>query len=399
MPERRRRAFLAALVLALGCVAGGCGGAGAGAPASSGAEVRGTPEFESGSSADVAGFSRAPLAAPGELAGRLFYVPYDKPGCELHVYDLASGEDRQVGSVGAECTSLWGFTASPDGSRIAWRDSNSEIVIDDLNGGVIRLPAASNEMRDEDLGATFGPAFSPDSRYLSYCARGANDAFAFRVADVRDGHTVAELAGTCRAVLTAKGLAELRGGDVLLDGQPLELGEEQGPALAKLEPPYQIATDPSGTRIALLGHGMAQGKRKATAVVDAYDLDGNPLGRSVLEGSLVREDITLWFGIVRLAPSARSALVMWGCILQLAPFATEARFPLLYGEDGPALGFLDYSPDGRFGVLGRRDYQPLASGGGAQEAVPALDAVVLDADTLAPRYRVPVHSEFIAWSR
>lgn len=398
MPERRRPAFFGALVLALGCLAGGCGGAGAGAPASSGSELRGTPEFEHGSSADVAGFSRAPLAAPGELAGRLFYVPYDEPGCELHMLDLAGGEDRRLGSVGTDCTSLWGFTASPDGSHLAWRDSNGEIVIRDLNGGAVRVSAASNEMREEDLGATFGPAFSPDSRDLSYCARDAEGDFVFRVADVRDGRTVAELAGTCRAVLTAKGLAELRGGDVLLDGQPLELGEEQGPALAKREPPYQIAIDASGTRIALLAHGIPSGEAKATAVVDAYDLDGNPLGRSVLEGGLDREGITLWFGIVRLAPSARSALVMWGCILQLAPFTGADRFPLLYGEDGPALGFIDYSPDGRFAVLGRRGYQPLASGGGTQEAVPALDAVVLDADTLAPRYRVPVHSEFIAWS-
>jgi len=348
----------------------------------------------------VPAFAAAPVAAPGELSGRLLYVPYDRPGCELRVYDLASGEDESLGPLGADCAPgdfLYGFTASPDRSLLAWRDSSGHVLVREENGQLLRLAAASNEMAEDELGANFGPAFSPDSRQLSYCALGADGTLIFTIVDPRDGRILAELANGCRAVLTARGVAELSDGSVFVDGRSLTLEDQPGPALEQIEAPYQLATNPSGTRIALLAHGVAVGEKKTTAVVDTYDLDGNALGRYVLEGSLVRESITLWFEIERLAPSARSAEVMWGCILQLAPFGGSDRFPLLYGESGPALGFVSYSPDGRFAVLGRREYQPLASGGGTQERPPALDAVVLDGETLVPRYRVPIHAEHIAW--
>jgi hypothetical protein len=387
----------AALALAFLTTLAACGGSQPAGRAGSDTVGRGAPEFESGP--DVPAFRAASLAASGDLSGRLLYVPYDRPACELRRYDLGTGEDESVGTLGEACKPgefLYGFTASPDGSLVAWRDSNSRIVIRDENGKLIRLAAALNEMR-EDLGANFGPAFSPDSRYVGYCARSGDGGFVFRVFDARDGHTVSELAGTCRAALTAQGLAELRDGTVVLNGRPLTLEEEEGPPLAKLGRPYQIATDETGRRLALLTHGVAAGEGRTTAVVDTYDLEGSALGRFVLEGSLERKDITLWFGILRLAPTARSALVMWGCILQLAPVGMSARFPLLYGEDGPALDFIDYSPDGRFAVLGRREYRPLASGGETQETPSPLNAVVLDGETFAPRYRVPIHSEFIAW--
>lgn len=340
------------------------------------------------------------MAAPGELSGRLLYVPYDRPGCELRLYDLESGEDETVGPLGGNCAPgefLYGFTASPDGSLLAWRDSSGHVVLREEDGQLRRLAAASNEMAEEELGANFGPAFSPDSRQLSYCARGADGTLVFTIADPRDGRILAELADGCRAALTARGLAELRNGSVTVDGRPLTLETQPGPALEQIDAPYQIATDLSGSRIALLAHGVSAGEKKTTAVVDTYDLDGHALGRYVLEGSLVRGGMTLWFEIERLAPSAHSTEVMWGCILQLASFGSSDRFPLLYGESGPALGFIGYSPDGRFAVLGRREYQPLASGGGKQEEPPALDAVILDGETLEPRYRVPIHAEEIAW--
>jgi hypothetical protein len=208
MREGRQRALRGALMIALGALAAGCGGAGAGLSGSSDTVLRGTP---AASTADLPEFAAAPLAAPGEVSGRLLYVPYDRRGCELHRYDLGSGEDETLGMLGGGCRSgdfLYGFTASPDGSVLAWRDSESHVVVREEDGRVFRFAAAS---------------------------------------------------------------------------------------------------------------------------------------------------------------------------------------------EGSALGFIDYSPDGRFAVLGRREHRPLASGGGTQEAPPPLDAVVLDADTLAPRYRVPVHSEFVAW--
>jgi WD40 repeat protein len=338
-----------------------------------------------------------PVAQPGQLSGRLYYVPYDPASCELHVYDLASGEDQSLGAISSGCENfLFGFTASADGTHVAWLDSYKHLLVRDETGRVLQIPADWAGIGEGEEGAAIWPAFSADSRHVAFCSRN-NGRPTYSVADVGTGEIVGEIVGMCRAALTSAGVAVLHNGSVMLGDRPLELDPQSGPELASLDAPYQIASTSDGTRIALLAHGVPKGQQQVTAVVDSYDLEGHALGRYVLSGTLGREDITLMFSIGRLSPTALSAVVWWGCILQLAPFASRARFPLLFGEDGEEVGQIAYSPDGRFAVMGRRDHTPISMGGETTERPPAPDAVVFDGETFAPLYRVPIHSEAVAW--
>lgn len=333
----------------------------------------------------------------GQLSGRIYYIAYNEPECSLHVYDPATGGDEPLGVVTKNCAYLRGFTVSPDGTRIAWRGEQDEIVLLELATRTARVLHAPRKLGEQYLhGATPGPLFSPDSRSLGWCA-GEGERAEFVVADVLTGQPVSRGSPGCRAAFTSAGLAELRQGRVFLAGRPLELAPPPGTLQVETKVPYQLVASADGSHIALVSHGVPAGQSKVTGVIDVYEPSGAPVARFVQEGDLGIDGMTLRFAIERLSPVARSATVWWGCIMQLAPLAAGERFALLFGEY-VALGQLAYSPDGRYAVMAREDHAPIPSGGGEVDLSERnADAVVLDGETFEPRFSLPIHARNLSW--
>src|SRR5207247_2013883 len=119
---------------------------------------------------------------------------------------------------------------------------------------------------------------------------------------------------------TRKGLAVVRGGRVVLGSRVLY----RPPRGTRLAPGVgaAIASNPDGSLLA-----VAVRRSRQTLELVVVDLAGRVRGRY---GGSVRIPLSPQ----RLAPDGGSAVVWWGCILQLAPFdRADRRFKLLYGSD------------------------------------------------------------------
>jgi hypothetical protein len=100
--------------------------------------------------------------------------------------------------------------------------------------------------------------------------------------------------------------------------------------------------------------------------------------------------IRIPFSLVQLSPKGAAAPVWWGCISQTAVFANHT-FTLRYGESVP-VGWPAFSSDGKYALLPRVDYEP----GGATPK--QLEAVIVNAETFQPLYRVSISTSAAAWT-
>lgn len=333
-------------------------------------------------------FADLPLIAAGQLEGRIVYVS----GCELRSFDLASASDGSLGPL-TLCDSY--LVLSPEGSSVAERAPDGSIIIERPGGGQRILARA--EPRGRVRGNFIEPpSYSGDGSKVLYCSyrRGS---LATVVADVRTGKTVATVRGTCETVFTARGLASVVGQRVVLAGRTIFRLHRAIPANTVVGIPPQgnpLAANLRGTLLAFAARPLRGGRLSNIVVIHVLRLDGRELARYAAP-----VDITMSFQA--LALDARSAVVWWGDILQLAAFGTPTRsFTLRYqvgphAGDGERMIFpASYSPVGNYAVMPRQQFALVGSP--PREPQPAL---VLSASSLKPLFRVPIDARAAEWVR
>ena len=316
-------------------------------------------------------YDSLPFAPPGVLSGRIVYQA--PGGCDFRSYDLATGTDSALGNGHCE----YGVLFSRDGKLAASRGLRDRVqVMDVATGTTLWLGPVTPEPRPRAF--AYPLFFSPDSSRLAYCVA-TRAAVSTAVADVRTGLVRSRVRGTCAVAYTARGLAGVRGGAVVLGTRRLFVPRRPG----RLAPGVgaAIAANPSGTLLA-----VAVRRSRRTVALDVIDLSGRLRGR-------YRGTVRIPLSPQLLAPGAASAVVWWGCILQLAPFnRARGTFRLLYGSDSEPITYPAYSPDGRYAVMAREQIVL------APSPPPApLPAVVFDGRTFAPLYRLPFAARSVVW--
>jgi hypothetical protein len=325
----------------------------------------------SGAGAQQPPYDSLPFAPPGALQGRIVYQAPE--GCEFHTYDLATGKDTRLGS--GHCD--YGVLFSRDGRLAAWRGLRDRVqVVDVATGTTLWLGPGSPEGRARAF--AYPLFFSPDSRRLAYCVA-TRVTVTTVVADARTGAVRSRVRGTCAVAYTARGIAAVRRGAVFLGARRLFAPRRPG----RLAPGVgaSVAANPSGTLLA-----VAVRRSRQTLELDVIDLAGRVRGR-------YRGSVRIPLSPQLVAPGGASAVVWWGCILQLAPFdRARGTFRLLYGSDAEPITFPSYSPDGRHTVMARAQIIL------APEPPPApLPVVVFDGRTFAPLYRLPFAAMAVRW--
>jgi hypothetical protein len=333
-------------------------------------------------------FANLPLVLPGQLAGRVRYVA--NPACELRDFDLATGTDVLVTSLG-NCV---GYPVlAPTGEAVAMLRNDNRVVVGRSDGTRLVLGPSRPHFKPPG-NFIFTPLFSADGRKIAYCTYTRTRMRAV-IAETSSGKTVATVPGTCEAAFTARGIAYVRGASVVLGGRTIfrasaaagantvnRIGPEGNPLIA----------NPRGTLLAFATRPLRHGVLGNTVAIHILGLDGREIATYH-----ARIDITL--GFQALAPSGKSAVVWWGDILQLAAFGRGSltlRYNLgNHGGDGTRTIFPSaYSPDGLFAMMPRRAYTfP------GQPAPPPQAALILTADDLVPRYRLAIDAEAAMWVR
>jgi hypothetical protein len=136
------------------------------------------------------------------------------------------------------------------------------------------------------------------------------------VADARTGAIRGRVRGTCAVAYTRRGVAAVRRGAVFLGTR--RLFAPRRPAHLAPGVGAAIAANPAGTRLA-----VAVRRSRQTLELEVIDLAGKVRGR-------YRAGVRIPLSPLEFAPGARSAVVWWGCIIQLAPFdRTHGTFGLL----------------------------------------------------------------------
>jgi hypothetical protein len=200
------------------------------------------------------------------------------------------------------------------------------------------------------------------------------------VVDARTGAVRSRVRGTCAVAYTARGVASVRRGAVFVGTH--RLFAPRRPAHLAPGVGAAIAANPSGTLLAVAVRHSSQ-----TLQLDVVDLAGRVRGR-------YRGSVRIPLSPQLLAPGGASAVVWWGCILQLAPFdAARGTFRLLYGPDGEPISYPSYSPDGRYAVMA----PPPVLYPRSPPPVPR-PAVVFDGRTFAPLYRLPFAATSVMWT-
>jgi hypothetical protein len=229
----------------------------------------------------------------------------------------------------------------------------------------------------------FTPAFSSDSSKVSLCAYPRKHFLAL-IADTASGKVVTRVPGSCNVAFTQRGLAVLRGGKLMLRGR----------VLARFGSNWinRIGANQAGSLLVVFQRSKARGSNPARFQVTVLTLDGRVRGR--FHNKLRNVPIAP----IQLSPNGRSLFVWWGCIQQLVPLSSKThRFGLRFGESGPQLSRPAFSP-GKYAVMGRTEIGPIPSmGQGHARQLKAVDAVVLDADSFDPLYRLPFSAQFVVW--
>lgn len=302
------------------------------------------------------------------------------PECERRSYDLATGEDALIGEE--RCDDATALLFSPDGRflvRRAGSEDQYELVAEDGR----RIALGPPHPLSGGVGAEYmgWPRFSPDSQRIAVCTA-RNGALEALIAETESGTVLERVPGTCEVAFTTEGLAVLRDGRVALGDRVLFESSADVSAV-------HVASNRGGRLLAVTTRVGPEGPDSPQVEVVVLSLDGEILSRQ-------RRSIPIRFSLVELGPTGRSALAWWGCILQLAPFG-DGEFELLFGESGLPIAETAFSPDGASAVMGRVDSSPIPSGGPIPERR-ALDAIVFDAESFAPRLRLPISAEVVAWA-
>jgi hypothetical protein len=316
-------------------------------------------------------YDSLPFAPPGALSGRVVYQSSD--GCVFHSYDLGTGKDTRLGS--GHCDNIVLF--SRDGKLAAWRGQRDRVQVADVATGT-RLWLGPGAPSFRAKAFAYPLFFSPDSTRLAYCVA-TRVTVTTVVADARTGAVRGRVRGTCAVAYTTRGIAAVRRGAVLLGTRRLYAPRRPG----RLAPGVgaAIAANPAGTLLAL-----AVRPSPRILELDVIDLAGRVRGR-------YRGWIRIPLSPQLLAPGGASAVVWWGCILQLAPFdRARGAFRLLYGSDSEPITYPAYSLDGRYAVMARERIVVAP----APPAAP-LPAVVFDGRTFAPLYRLPFAAMAVTW--
>jgi hypothetical protein len=336
-------------------------------------------------------FDGLPGAAPGTLPGRIVYVA--RVGCRLREYNLATGADRLVSDHGF-CPGASPVIA-PDGSAVAERASNGTITLVKADGS--RLAIGSPLPRGKAPGAVvWQPAFLQNGRRIAYCAY-THTAMHTDVADTATGKRLSSVLGTCQVAFTSRGPAAVRGRTVVLGGRTIYRFPDAIPAYTT----PGSGNPPSGNALAanadgsLLVVATRPVRARRTVVLQVRRPDGRRVARYT--GAA---DISVSFQAF--APSGKSAVVWWGDILQLAPFAVSpGHFALRYhsqhsATSEEALWPVAYDRTGAYAVMPREP-----SGLMSPEESPIPDpvpAVVFDARTLKPLYQLPIDARAAVWA-
>jgi hypothetical protein len=325
----------------------------------------------SGAVAQQPPYDSLPFAPPGALQGR---IVYQAPGdCYFHSYDLGTGKDSRLGS--GHCD--WDVLFSRDGTLAAWRDQRERVQVVDVATGA-RLWLGPGAPTFHAKAFAYPLFFSPDSSRLAYCVA-TRATVTTIVADARTGVVRGRVRGTCAVAYTARGIAAVRRGAVFVGTRRLFKPRRPG----RLAPGIgaAIAANPSGTLLA-----AAVRRSRQALELDVIDLAGHVRGR-------YRGWVRIPLSPQLLAPGGASAVVWWGCILQLAPFVrARGAFRLLYGSDSEPITYPAYSPDGSFAVMARERVIVAPS----PPAAP-LPAVVFDGRTFTPLYRLPFAAMSVRW--
>jgi hypothetical protein len=325
----------------------------------------------SGAVAQQPPYDTLPFAPPGALPGRIVYQT--PKGCSFRSYDLESGKDSALGTARCE----YGVLFSRDGELAASRGERDRVEVDDVaTGKRLWLGPATPDARARAF--SYPLFFSPDSSRLAYCVAIRGGTVSTLVVDARTGAVRSRVHGTCAVAYTARGVASARKGAVFVGTRRLFAPRRP----ARLAPGVgaAIAANPSGTLLA-----VALRRSRQTLELDVVDLAGRV--RSRYHGS-----VRIPLSPQLLAPGGASAVVWWGCILQLAPFdPARGTFRLLYGPDGEPISYPSYSPDGRYAVMAPPTVYP------PSPPPPPRAAVVFDGRTFAPLYRLPFAATSVMW--
>jgi hypothetical protein len=324
-----------------------------------------------GAAAQQPPFDSLPFAPPGALPGRIVYETVD--GCEFHSFDLRSGTDSRLAATNCGEPGVFSWDGRLSAARVG---SGARVRVLDVQTG--KRLWLGPRIRGQSKAFSFPLFFSPDSTRLAYCTivgRGVRTI----VVDARTGAGRGRVRGTCAVAYTRRGLAVVRSGRIVLGRRVLY----RPPRRWRLAPGIgtPVAANPSGS---LLAVAIRRSRRRVDLVV--VDLAGRVRGR-------YRGTIPIPLSPEQLAPHGRSAVVWWGCILQLAPFdRTSGQFGLLYGDEAEPITYPAYSPTGSFAVMART-----ATTLAPAEPPPPPPAVVFDGNTFAPLYRLPFAASSVAW--
>jgi hypothetical protein len=238
------------------------------------------------------------------------------------------------------------------------------------------------------------PTFSSDGRRIAFCTRSRTRLWT-RVADVASGHAVSSIADSCETAFTTRGIAYLRGDKVLVRGRTIFRlrGAAAANSINGIGPEGNpLAANPQGTLLALATRPLRNGVLGNLVTIHVLRPDGHQVA-----SYRARIDITV--GFQALAPAARSAVIWWGDILQLAAFGTpRGSLTLRYhidrhtGDGERQIFPSGYSPDGGYAVMPRR----ASALGGAPASAPQ-PALILSAQDLQPLYRLPIDAQVAVW--
>jgi hypothetical protein len=254
------------------------------------------------------------------------------------------------------------------------RLAGGQRTLTDRSGHTIEIGAVGVGREPKDF--MYRATFSADSSRVLTCTW-LNRRLVALVSSTATGKTLTRTAGTCNVTFTQRGLAVLRAGRLRVGSKRIARFRGRGP--------FSLAANPAGTLLGVSAGPPAIDRPSRGVTVTILRLNGRVVGR------YHRGDIQIPFSLVQLSPHGGAAPAWWGCINQFAVFS-QRTFSLLYGETVP-VGWPAFSPDGRYALLPRVDYEPV---GGPTPRL--LDAVVVNADTFRPLYRVPLSASAAAWT-